>query len=56
ATFSFQEQDILISFLHLHDVKPIEIHRQLSETWGDDVMDVSNVRNLTPIQKTNMKN
>ncbi|PSN41301.1 hypothetical protein C0J52_09888 [Blattella germanica] len=44
ATFSLQEQRVIIRFLHLRGVKPIEIHRQLSETCGDDVMDVSNVR------------
>ncbi|PSN53981.1 hypothetical protein C0J52_13471 [Blattella germanica] len=43
ATFSFQEQRVIIRFLHLRGVKPIEIHRQLSETC-EDVMDVSNVR------------
>ena len=31
-------------FLHLRGIKPIEIHRQLSETCSDGVMDVKNVR------------
>ena len=44
ATFSFQEQRVIIRFLDLRGVKPIEIHRQLSETCDDGVMDVKNVR------------
>ena len=44
ATFTFEEQRVIIRFLHLHGMKPIEIHRQLSETCSDGVMDVKNVR------------
>ncbi|PSN42229.1 hypothetical protein C0J52_18492 [Blattella germanica] len=43
AIFTFQEQRVIIRFLYLCGVKPIEIYRQLSEIHGDDVMDVSNV-------------
>jgi hypothetical protein len=35
ATFSLQEQRVIIRFLHLRGATPIEIHRQLSETCGD---------------------
>ena len=35
---------MIIRFLHLHGMKPIEIHQQLSETSNDGVMDVKNVR------------
>ncbi|PSN47184.1 hypothetical protein C0J52_14716 [Blattella germanica] len=44
ATFSFKDQRVIICFLHLRGVTPIEIHRQLSETCGDGVMIVKNVR------------
>ena len=44
ATFTFEEQGVIIRFLHLRGMKPIEIHRQLSETCSDGVMDVKNVR------------
>ena len=44
ATFTFEEQRVIIRFLHLRCMKPIEIHRQLSETCSDGVMDVKNVR------------
>ena len=44
ATFTFEEQRVIIRFLHLRGLKPIEIHRQLSEKGSDDVMDVKNVR------------
>jgi hypothetical protein len=44
ATFTFEEQRVIIRFLHLRGMKPIEIHRQLSETCSDGVMDVKNVR------------
>jgi len=44
ATFTFEEQSVIIRFLHLRDMKPIEIHQQLSETCNDGVMDVKNVR------------
>ena len=44
ATFTFEEQHVIIRFLHLRGMKPIEIHRQLSETCSDGVMDVKNVR------------
>ncbi|XP_068081357.1 protein GVQW3-like [Anabrus simplex] len=44
ATFSLREQRAIIRFLNLRGVTPIEIHRQLKETCGDGVMDVSKVR------------
>ena len=44
ATFTFEEQRVIIRFLHLRGMKPIQIHRQLSETCSDGVMDVKNVR------------
>ena len=44
ATFTFEEQRVIIRFLHLRGMKPIEILRQLSETCSDGVMDVKNVR------------
>ncbi|PNF36332.1 hypothetical protein B7P43_G00518 [Cryptotermes secundus] len=44
ATFSLQEQRVIIRFLQLRGGTPIEIHRQLSETCGDGVMSVKNVR------------
>ena len=44
ATFKFEEQRVIIRFLHLRGMKPIEIHRQLSESCSDGVMDVKNVR------------
>ena len=40
ATFTFEEQRVIIRFLHLHGTKPIEIHQHLSETCNDGVMDV----------------
>lgn len=43
ATFSLLEQRAIIRFMNLRGVKPIEIHRQLKETCGDGVMDVSKV-------------
>ena len=43
ATFTFEEQRVIIRFLHLRGMKSIEIHRQLSETCSDGVMDVKNV-------------
>ena len=43
ATFTFEEQRVIIRFLHLRGMKPTEIHRQLSETCSDGVMDVKNV-------------
>ena len=43
ATFTFEEQRVIIRFLHLRGMKPIEIHRQLSETCSDGVTDVKNV-------------
>ena len=46
ATFTFEEQRVIIRFLHLCGMKPIEIHRQLSETCSDGVMDVKGVRSL----------
>ncbi|PNF44002.1 hypothetical protein B7P43_G17046 [Cryptotermes secundus] len=44
ATFSLQEQRVIIRFLYLRGATPIEIHRQLSDTCGDGVMNVKNVR------------
>ena len=44
ATFAFEEQRVIIRFLHLRGMKPIEINRQLSETCNDGVMDAKNVR------------
>jgi len=44
ATFTFEEQRVIIRFLHLRGMKPIEIHQQLSETCNDGFMDVKNVR------------
>ena len=44
TTFTFEEQRVIIRFLLLPGMKPIEIHRQLSETCSDGVMDVKNVR------------
>ena len=43
ATFTFEEQRVIIRFLHLRDMEPIEIHQQLSETCNYGVMDVKNV-------------
>jgi len=39
-----RKQRVIIRFLHLRGMKPIEIHQQLSETCNDGVMDVKNVR------------
>src|SRR5215469_15416097 len=44
ATFTFEEQRVIIRFLHLCGMKPIEIHQQLSETRNDGAMGVKNVR------------
>ncbi|PNF23124.1 hypothetical protein B7P43_G06680 [Cryptotermes secundus] len=44
ATFSLQEQRVIIRFLHLRGATPIEIHRQLSETCGDGVKNVKYMR------------
>jgi hypothetical protein len=33
ATFTFEEQRVIIRFFHLRGMKPIKIHQQLSETW-----------------------
>ena len=44
ATFTFEEQRVIMRFLQLRGMKPIEIHQQLSETCNDGVMDVKNVR------------
>jgi len=43
ATFTFEEQHVIIRFLHLRGMKPIGIHQQLSETCNGGVMDVKNV-------------
>ena len=39
-----RKQRVIIRFLHLRGMKPIEIHQQLSETCNDGVMDMKNVR------------
>jgi hypothetical protein len=44
ATFSFEEKHVIIRFLHLRGMKPIEIHQQLREKCNDAVIDVKNVR------------
>ena len=44
ATFTFEEQRVIIRFVHLRGMKPNEIHRQLSETCSDSIMDGKNVR------------
>ena len=44
ATFTFEEQRLIIRFLHLRGMKPIEIHQQLSETCNDGIMDVKIMR------------
>jgi predicted HicB family RNase H-like nuclease len=44
ATFTFEGQRVIIRFIHLRGMKPIEIHQQLSETCNGGVMDVKNVR------------
>src|SRR5215469_6424081 len=43
ATFTFEEQRVIIRFLHLCGMKPIEIHHKLSETCNDGAMGVKNV-------------
>jgi hypothetical protein len=44
ATFTFKEQRVIIRFLQLRDMKPFEIHQQLSEKCNDGVMDVKYAR------------
>ena len=44
AKCAFEEQRVIIRFLHLCGMKPIKIHQQLSETCIDGVKDVKNVR------------
>ena len=44
ATFTFEEQRVIIRFLQLHGMKPIKIHQQLSETCNFGIMDVKNMR------------
>jgi len=44
ATFTFEEQRVVIRFLHLRGMNPIGIHQQLSETCNDGVMDLKNMR------------
>jgi hypothetical protein len=44
ATFTFEEQRVIIRFLHLCGMTPIEILQQLSETCNDGIMDVENMR------------
>src|SRR5215469_2053808 len=51
ATFTFEEQRVIIRFLHLYGMKPIEIHQQLSETCNDGVMDVENLRSWVQLQR-----
>jgi hypothetical protein len=40
ATFTFEEQRLIMLFLHLRDMKRIEFRQQLSETFNDGIMDV----------------
>ena len=35
---------MIIQFIHLRGMKPIEIRQHLSEPWNDGIMDVKNVR------------
>ena len=44
ATFTFEEQRMIIRFLQLRGMKPIKNHQHLSETSNDGVIDVKNVR------------
>jgi hypothetical protein len=44
VAFTFEEQRVIIRFLHLRSMKPIKIHQQLSETCSDGIMDMKNVR------------
>ena len=44
AMFTFDEQRVIIRFIHLHGMKPIEIHQKLSKTCKDDIMDEKNLR------------
>ena len=44
ATFTFEEQRMIIRFLQLRGTKPIKNRQQLSETCNDGDMDVKNVR------------
>jgi hypothetical protein len=44
VTFTFEEQRVIIRFLHLRGMKPIEIHQQLSETCNDGVKKKKNLR------------
>ena len=44
ATFISEEQRVIIRFLQLRGMKPIEIHQQLCETCNDGVMDVKKMR------------
>ena len=53
ATFTFEEQRVIIRFLHLRGMKPIGIHQQMSETCYDGVIDVKNVRSWVQ-QKWNL--
>lgn len=41
--FSLQDQCVIIRFLHLRGETLIEIHRQLSKTYDEGVMNVKNV-------------
>jgi len=43
ATFTFEEQRVIIRFPYFRGMKPIEIHQQLSETCNDGIMDMKNV-------------
>jgi hypothetical protein len=44
ATFSLQGQRVIILVLNLRGATRIEIRRQLSETCGDGVLNVKNVK------------
>ncbi|KAJ4432750.1 hypothetical protein ANN_21388 [Periplaneta americana] len=41
TTFSLQDQCVIIRFLHFSGVTPINIYRQLNETCGGLVMDIT---------------
>jgi len=55
ATFTFEEQRVIIRILHLRGMEPIEIHQQLSETCNDGIMDVKNVRSWVQQFKADRK-
>ena len=61
ATSAFEEQRIIIQFLHLCGMKLIKIHQQLSETCNDGVMrpcnrGVSVVKNVYAYRVITLRN